>query len=151
MRAPLQLAPSSCLLLGPLLLLGSWSLAPYSWAPELGSAKQTSLGSHWMSGSALAAGGGEFRKASPATLTFWVLESEQALEYELHLLPVVTWISYLNTLSISLCSCEMGIRVVDAWVIVRNSESVTTVFIACCSRTNVRALNFFFLFSFFKV
>lgn len=59
------------------------------------------------------------------------------MEYELHLLLVVTWISYLN---ISLCICEMDFRVGDAWVIVRNSESITVVFIICCSRTNVRAL-----------
>ena len=31
--------------------------------------------------------------------------------------------------------------------IVRNSESVTMVFIICCSCTNVKALNFFFYWS----
>ena len=93
-----------------------------------------------MPGPALAAGE-QSRKASTAILTFWALESEHALEYELYLLPVVTWIGYLN---ISLCICEMDFRVGDAWVIVRNSESVTMVFIICCSCTNVKALKKFF-------
>ena len=93
-----------------------------------------------MPGPALAAGE-QSRKASTTILTFWALESEHALEYELYLLPVVTWIGYLN---ISLCICEMDFRVGDAWVIVRNSESVTMVFIICCSCTNVKALKKFF-------
>lgn len=68
------------------------------------------------------------------------------MEFELHLLPVVTWINYLNPLRLSFCICKMGIIVVDAWVVVRSKEIIEmALFIICCSHANVRAFkeNFF--------